>query len=396
MHDFSTASASTTLRLRPVLTWFACLASIALLIDCPLQAADRYAAVISRVKAIGGSPCAQVAEIGRSAMGRPIFAIQFSDSPPADAGDVRVLVMSGQHGDEVSPVLSMLDLAEDLTRGGLPPRVRLVIVPVVNPDGYSSHRRLNSHGADLNRRWGSSIEPETPAVQQLVSRFKPQVVIDLHEWMDRNPLHTNCIEVAGFGSRPQSKLARLLSAFTRHAMTGGDVPRTVFYHAEADSRLAHRHFSRAGICSLLVETASGEPREARMRMYREVVVTAVRTLARSDDSRIGVQLAAVSRGLGKPQPVFMRPTKARPSVTGAVGDIACWIVVVAAMAYVLVRSLAARRKTSEAPLSGRLVYRMPLTDVVRVNLPLHARVALIQQQRVRPSDRTKGIGARVA
>ena len=48
------------------------------------------------------------------------------------------------------------------------------------------------------------------------------------------------------------------------------------------------------------------------------------------------------------------------------------------------------------PVFGREVCRMPLTDVVRANLPLHARVAIIHRQRIRPSDRGKGIGARVA
>jgi hypothetical protein len=368
-----------------------------LLLGTPLQAADRYAEILSRVKAIDGSPCARVMEIGKSAGGRPICAVLLADSKLDDPGDVRVLVISGQHGDEVSPVYAMLDLAEDLARGGLPPDSRLVLVPVVNPDGFASHRRLNSHGADPNRSWRSSTEPETRSVQRLVNRFKPQVVIDLHEWMDRNPLHTNCIEVAGFGSGPQLKLARLLSAFTRHEMASRNSPRMVFYRNEADTRLAHRHFASLGICSLLVETASDQPREARMRIHREFVVAAVRTLARSDDPRIGAQLAAVSRSLGKPQPVFARAQEPRPKASTSAGDIACWIVIVAATAYIVARSLGSKNKrASDVPVYARLVHRMPLTDMVRANLPLHARVALIQQQRVRPSDRGKGVGARVA
>ncbi len=397
MQDSSTACVDTSLRRRPLPAWLLSLVAIAFLIEGPLQAADPYAAVISRVKAIDGSPCARVLEIGKSAGGRPIFAVLLADAKADDPqGQVRVLVMSGQHGDEVSPVYAMLDLAGELSRGGLPPRVRLVLVPVVNPDGFASHRRLNSQGADPNRSWASPTVPETLSVQKLVNRFKPQVVIDLHEWMDRNPLHTNCIEVAGFGSKPQLKLARLLSAFTRHGMTSANIPQMVFYRDEADTRLAHRHFAGLGICGLLVETASDQPRETRKRLYRDVVITAVRTLARSDDPRIGAQLAAVSLSLGKPQSVFPRVQEPRPKASTGVGDIACWIVIVAATTYIMVRSLGAKKKASDVPVYGRPVYRMPLTDVVRANLPLHARVAIIHQQRVRPSDRGKGVGARVA
>ena len=62
--------------------------------------------------------------------------------------------------------------------------------------------------------------------------------------------------------------------------------------------------------------------------------------------------------------------------------------IAAATIYIVMRSLGAKNKrTSDGPMFGRAAYRMPLTEVVRANLPVHARVALIQQQRVRPSDR---------
>ena len=358
----------------------------------------RYDKVISRMKAVDKSPFGQILQIGKSAGGRPIYAILLADSKPADK---RVLVISGQHGDEVSPVYAMLDLAEDLARDPAPLRgTVLVIVPVVNPDGFAADRRFNARGADLNRSWRSSSSPETRAVQRLVNRFKPQVVIDLHEWMDRDPVHTNCIEVAGFGSEPQMKLARLLSAFSRHEMARySSIPngiRTVFYRSDSDNRLAHRHFSDMGICGLLVETASGQPLEARMRIYREFVTAAVHTLAQVPDQRVSTQLAAVTRNLGEAQSPFPEEPKPRPAGSTGAGDIACWVVIVAATAYIVMRSLGAKKRASDVPVFGREVCRMPLTDVVRANLPVHARVAIIHQQRIRPSDRGKGVGARVA
>ena len=348
MQDSSTACADTSLRrISPRL---ACVLSLlAIMLILPTHAfggTGRYDKVVSRMKAVDKSPFGTDPadrQVGRwDARSTPSSS---RDSKPADT---RVLVISGQHGDEVSPVYAMLDLAEDLARDpALLRGTALVIVPVVNPDGFAADRRFNARGADLNRSWRSSSAPETRAVQRLVNRFKPQVVIDLHEWMDQDPVHTNCIEVAGFGAEPQLKLARLVTAFSRHEMArrGGNPNsiRAVFYRSEADNRLAHRHFSDMGICGLLVETASGQPRETRMRIYREFVTAAVRTLAQLPDQRVTTQLAAVTRNLGPASSPFPEEPKPRPAGSTGAGDIACWTVIVAATGYIVMRSLGARR-----------------------------------------------------
>jgi hypothetical protein len=300
----------------------------------------------------------------------------------------------------------MLALAEDMASArdprltALMRNTALVLVPVVNPDGFASSRRLNSRKADLNRDWNPTRQPETRSVQSLVDGFRPQVVVDLHEWMDRNPLHTNCVEASGFGRGPQRKLSRLLSALARHEIaehTGATgAVRSVFYRKDADTRLAHRHFSNQGICSLLVETASDQPRDLRMRIYREFVLATVRTLGASGDTRVMAEMAALSRSMGEPDPKFAWVNPPRAVAVAGVGDLSCWIVIAAATIYIVMRSLGSRnRRMSDAPVFARSVSvhsqicRMPLTEVVRANLPMHARVALIQQHRVRPSDRGK-------
>ncbi len=366
-------------------------------------AGDRYAEITSRVKALEQSSLAHVLQIGASAKGRPIFAVLLANSE--QRADTRVLVISGQHGDEVSPVYAMLDLAEDIARNrdphlaGLLKDTSIFIVPVANPDGFAAYQRSSSSGADLNRGWRAAVQPEIRSVRSLVERVKPQVVIDLHEWMDRDPRHANCVEVAGFGTSPQCKLARLLAAFSRHEMSrrsgSGDGMRTVFYRKDADARLAHRHFSNLGMCGMLVETASGQPREARMRIYREFVTAAIHTLSRSGDPRIIAQLSAVSKHMGEADLAFAQIERPTPAPIAGVGEIACWIVMLAATVYVVMRGPGSKeKKTScEGLVLGRQVYRIPLTEVVRANLPPRVRVALIQQQRTRPSDRVKQIGA---
>ena len=272
-------------------------------------AASRSRQVAARIRTLDAAPSARVLSLGKSGSGRQIYGVLLADSKPADK---RILVLSGQHGNEVSPVLAMLNLAEDMASARDPRLMRgtdFVIVPVVNPDGFASNRRLNSRGADLNRNWNPHRRTESRSVQSLVDGFRPQVVVDLHEWMDRNPPHTNCVEVSGFGREPQRKLSRLLSALARHEIaehTGveGEHMRTVFYRKDADTRLAHRHFSDMGICGLLVETASGQSRDLRMRIYREFVLATVRTMGTSGDPRVMAEMTALTQSIGDPDPKF--------------------------------------------------------------------------------------------
>jgi protein MpaA len=75
------------------------------------------------------------------------------------------------------------------------PGVRVVVMPLVNPDGYAAGTRTNARGVDINRNFptkdfGSdedrpggteaASEPETRAILDVVSRFKPYLIISLH------------------------------------------------------------------------------------------------------------------------------------------------------------------------------------------------------------------------
>lgn len=381
-----------------------CLPLLAITLLHPTLAAgaDRYSDAAARMRLLDRAPNAAVLRIGESPQGRPIYAVLLGRPERMRPGGARMLVMSGQHGNEISPVYAMLDLAETLAHERDPELAAalgdtvVAVVPVVNPDGFAAGRRHSSSGADLNRNWQRASCAETRAVAALVGRLRPQVIIDLHEWMDRGPAHTDCVEVPGFGTGPQRKLARLLAAFSRRGMApagGSSGMRTVFYRRESDSRLAHRHFANQGICGMLVETAAGRPFEARKHTYRQFVEAALITLGRRSDPRIAAQLSGVTKAVGRPDPALASISRPPRPVRAGMGDVACWILMASATAFILARSGARNRKPPEAPPAAGRQLRVALTDVVRANLPLHERLALIQQQRVRPSDRGKQVGA---
>jgi protein MpaA len=140
---------------------------------------------------LSAAPSAQAdqrSEIGRSVQGRPI--VSFAGGP-ADA-PLKVLVVGAIHGDETAG----MRIARRLIRAAPIGRVRLLVIPTVNPDGVAAGTRGNAHGVDLNRnfpyRWqpltggeysgpGPLSEPESRVAHQLILNEQPDVTIWFHQ-----------------------------------------------------------------------------------------------------------------------------------------------------------------------------------------------------------------------
>jgi hypothetical protein len=130
---------------------------------------------------------------GTSADGRPLELRRVGDP----AGPVRVLVVGSIHGNETAGHAVVRRL-----RGLAPPAgVQLWLVERANPDGVRAGTRQNARGVDLNRnfpfRWAAggrpfdtyfpgpsrASEPETRALQALVSEVRPQLTLYYHQHM---------------------------------------------------------------------------------------------------------------------------------------------------------------------------------------------------------------------
>jgi hypothetical protein len=136
---------------------------------------------------------------GHSVEGRPIrYSVHeaAADRARGVAGET-VLLAATIHGDEDAgtPLLQRLAgfLAADPDRAA---GTRVVIVPVLNPDGLVAHRRQNARGVDLNRNYPAAnrrehatsgdtalSEPESVALHQLIERYRPQRVVSIHGWV---------------------------------------------------------------------------------------------------------------------------------------------------------------------------------------------------------------------
>ena len=128
----------------------------------------------------------------------------------ADNASLRVLVLGGIHGDELSSTslaLFWIRLAEEPP--AMPHPVHWRFIPALNPDGLFSHppKRVNAHGVDLNRNFptpdwernakiywdkrtrrdprrypGASAlsEPESRFLVEEMQKFKPQLIVSIH------------------------------------------------------------------------------------------------------------------------------------------------------------------------------------------------------------------------
>lgn len=131
--------------------------------------------------------------IGHSRQGRPLTMLQFGN--PEARGVV--LVIGRQHPPETTGAHALMGFVDALAADTPTARTfrqdyRVVVVPVVNPDGVAEgHWRGNAAGTDLNRDWGTFRQPETRAIRAAIGRAVTQqgghmvFVLDFHStWHD--------------------------------------------------------------------------------------------------------------------------------------------------------------------------------------------------------------------
>lgn len=143
----------------------------------------------------------------RSVKGTPLYMRDVGDAQ----GRLRVLVVGGIHGDELSSAsvaLHWIRLARD-QQVDMPQPVHWRFVPLLNPDGMLARppRRVNASGVDLNRnfptpnwerdaavywqkrtgkdprRWPGPkplSEPETRFLHDQMQHFKPHLIVSIH------------------------------------------------------------------------------------------------------------------------------------------------------------------------------------------------------------------------
>jgi protein MpaA len=125
-------------------------------------------------------------------------------------------LLGGVHGDEVEGVYVLKELfswlKNELSLKDLP----MIVIPILNVDGYRNQTRVNAHLVDLNRNlptkdWSgvykeakynpgpkSLSEPENQFLVKLLDKYRPGFIISFHTWKPILNYNGACKDVAEF------------------------------------------------------------------------------------------------------------------------------------------------------------------------------------------------------
>lgn len=152
---------------------------------------------------------------GTSVAGDPIEAFY---SKATKKNEKYIYLMAGIHGDEVEGVFVLNQLIEWLKEEGdieLP----LVVIPILNVDGYRNGTRTNANGVDLNRNLPSTTwspdysddkynsgpnplsEPENIFLDKLFQKFPPKLILSFHSWTPMLNYDGDCKDIADYIAR---------------------------------------------------------------------------------------------------------------------------------------------------------------------------------------------------
>ncbi|WP_299492055.1 M14 family zinc carboxypeptidase [uncultured Shewanella sp.] len=123
--------------------------------------------------------------IGYSEDKQPIVKVSLSqfrtNSIPSK---VKVMITAGQHGDEPSGTLAILSFLRELSNNkytSMLDNIDIVIIPLVNPDGWDKEMRANGKGININADYVLLKTPEARMVVSMINTESPNMMLDIHE-----------------------------------------------------------------------------------------------------------------------------------------------------------------------------------------------------------------------
>lgn len=130
---------------------------------------------------------------GTSVEGREIYQLELGK------GDSTILIFGGIHGSEISGVQLALGFTQYLYEEKQDElNCRVLLIPVLNPDGLVVAQRRNANGVDVNRNFPTdnwttkhrsagnfpgdspASEPETLLLMNLLEELKPDRIVSIH------------------------------------------------------------------------------------------------------------------------------------------------------------------------------------------------------------------------
>ena len=115
--------------------------------------------------------------LGYSEQKRPIYGYKIGKGP------LKVLIWSQMHGNESTTTKSLIDLLNLFESGDysyLLKKLKLILIPQLNPDGAALYTRHNSNSVDLNRDFVNLTQSESKTLMKVFNKIKPNFCFNLH------------------------------------------------------------------------------------------------------------------------------------------------------------------------------------------------------------------------
>jgi hypothetical protein len=151
------------------------------------------------------SPRASMRVIGQTLEARPLHLVRLGVPVARRRARVlqepTVLFICSQHGNEPAGREACLRMLRDLAFTTDPTLVRqlkrqsVLFIPNANPDGHEANTRGNAEGTDINRDHLNLLTPEAQAIGRVIRRWKPDAVIDLHEYSQTPALYDEEMQI---------------------------------------------------------------------------------------------------------------------------------------------------------------------------------------------------------
>jgi hypothetical protein len=276
--------------------------------------------VMSALAALPATGRCKLTTLGRTPQGRPLVMAEVTDFQSTYPQST-LFIIGRQHGTEAAGSESALALLQHFAAAptqleqDILKYLRLVAVPVANPDGMAGHHRDNANGVDLNRDWGRLSQPETRLIEAAVRRERPNAILDLHELpaeSSKAAYQENFLETTGTCEALSPTLCRraqqISTALIGWLRTFG-YPLHVYYDYPGDSfALCHRYFGlKQQYPTFLCEAKNGEGRTLPVRAGFHVVAALVVANYIMHD---GLGPAPAAAGTGAPPPEGVRQAAA--------------------------------------------------------------------------------------
>lgn len=256
-------------RVRSLLTIPLCILGLSCLtgVQSPAAAVSAFEQIRAKISTLAETDCARPLILSVTKSGRPIFGIAITDPYRLTDDKARIVIVSGQHGNEPNSAFATAELAlrwanddafADLRRGAI-----VLIIPAANPDGLAHGTRYASSGADPNRDWNRLSLVETSAIARVIDNWKPHLILDEHEWSQTDGYRFDCVELSG--TAPDSNLVALGKRIRAESMPAAFAP--VDSQQGRNPSLFHRHFLAKGYLTYLIETSPSESLVAKQRLY---------------------------------------------------------------------------------------------------------------------------------